>query len=134
MKSLFLPLALMAATPAFADDQIWFHSPSNNIHCLIDAGAGEVRCDMVTVTNQSFGRKPADCQGDWGHSFSVGKAGKGYPGCVSDTVVNPGSFTLDYGKAVTLAGITCSSEKTGVTCRNGAGHGFSLAKAGQKVF
>ena len=43
-------------------------------------------------------------------------------------------LTLGYGEAVTLGAFTCRSEKTGMTCTNGLGHGFSIAKAQQRLF
>ena len=39
-----------------------------------------------------------------------------------------------YGEAVSLGGISCVSAKTGMTCTNAEGHGFSVAKAKQKLF
>ena len=41
---------------------------------------------------------------------------------------------LGYGLRATLGEITCTSEKTGMTCRNATGHGFSIAKAAQHLF
>jgi hypothetical protein len=41
---------------------------------------------------------------------------------------------LRYGEAVTLGGISCVSAKTGMTCTNAEGHGFSVAKAKQRLF
>ena len=41
---------------------------------------------------------------------------------------------LGYGQEVSLGGITCTSAKTGMTCKNEGGHGFSVARARQKLF
>ena len=49
--------------------------------------------------------------------------------CVSDTVANEDGLELDYGKTLSLGGFSCTSEKTGMTCTNPAGHGFTIAKA-----
>ena len=48
--------------------------------------------------------------------------------------MDPRNPVLDYGQAVSLGGISCVSAKTGMTCTNAAGHGFSVAKARQKLF
>lgn len=136
MRILFAALGLACATPALADDLIFFRSPSDNIHCLIASGDWAVaRCDIIQVTKQSFRTPPADCDLDWGHAFEITPTGRrGAPACVGDTVVNPDAMVLNYGQEVTLGSLTCRSEKTGMTCLNPAGHGFTIAKGGQKVF
>ncbi len=127
-------LFCLFASPALADDFISFHSPSGNIQCAMFTGdyAG-VRCDMSELT-QSYAKPPADCEFDWGSSFAVDTTGKGYLACVSDAVANDDGMELGYGRSVTLGDFTCTSEKSGMTCRNAEGHGFSLSKAKQKVF
>ena len=128
-------LALMfLASPAFAGDYVNFHSPSGNIQCAISTGdyAG-VRCDMSELT-PSFTKAPPDCEFDWGSSFAVDAKGKGYLACVSDAVANDEGLELGYGKSISLDGFTCKSEKSGLTCTNKSGHGFSISKAKQRLF
>lgn len=138
MKRSALGLALvggLCAGPALAQDMIWFQSPTQNIQCLLETGefAG-VRCDLGALI-PSYTQVPADCPFDYGSSFSVGPQDRrGVVNCISDTVANPEGLVLGYGKSVTLGGITCRSEKTGMTCTNPAGHGFTIAKAKQRVF
>ncbi len=123
------------ALPALADDFIYFHTPSDNIHCVLMSGnfAG-VRCDMIALT-QSFPKRPADCELDWGDAFGIGPTDrKGYVVCHGDTVISPDSMELGYGASATLGGFTCTSEKTGMTCTNARGHGFAISKASQKFF
>jgi hypothetical protein len=127
--------ALVVGGPALADDYIGFRSPTGNIHCAIytlDVGA-EARCDLAELT-QSYRKRPASCDLDWGSAFYVDSAGKGAVGCVGDTVRDPGNLVLPYGEAVSLGGISCVSAKTGITCTNAAGHGFSVSKAKQRVY
>ena len=128
-------LLTLLATPAAADDLLFFHSPSRNIHCLIANGEyAEARCDMRALT-PSHTTAPPDCELDWGASFAVApESRKGYLACVGDTVEVPESVELGYGQSLSLGGLTCTSEKTGVSCTNPAGHGFALAKAKQKLF
>ena len=37
-------------------------------------------------------------------------------------------------ETITLGSFSCTSEKTGMTCTNPAGHGFTIAKAKQRLF
>ncbi len=116
-------------------DIIEFRSPTGNINCMMysDPSGATARCDL-TELNQSYSKRPAGCDYDWGHSFAVETTGKGYLACVSDAVGGPGVAVLRYGQAVSLGGISCVSAETGMTCTNGKGHGFSVAKAKQKLF
>ncbi len=123
------------ASPALADDFIYFHTPSDNIHCVLMTGefAG-VRCDMLALT-QSFPKRPVDCDLDWGDAFEVGPGDRqGHVVCHGDTVINPDSMELGYGASATLGDFTCLSEKSGMTCTNADGHGFSISKARQNLF
>lgn len=127
-------LSLGLAAPALADDYITFRAPSGNITCGIWTGewAG-ARCDMSALT-PSFRNRPADCDLEWGSSFAVDAQGQGYVACVGDAVAGPDAPVLPYGRQVRLGAFTCASEKTGMTCTNGQGHGFQIAKARQKLF
>lgn len=125
----------LAAAPAVAD-VLGFVTPSKNILCGIasyDDGTW-VRCDMSELT-PSFTKQPADCEFDWGSSFAVGVGEpKGVVACVSDVAASGDLMTLQYGKSVSFDGITCVSEKSGVTCTNPKGHGFKISKAKQTLF
>jgi len=121
--------AFCIASPALAEEYIGFRSPTGNIHCAMYSwnGGAEARCDILELT-PSFTKPPADCELDWGRSFAVGESGKGVLFCVGDSVISPDNPVLSLG------GISCVSAKTGMTCTNGDGHGFSVAKARQKLF
>jgi hypothetical protein len=127
--------AMILAGPAFSDDYFGFQSPTGNIHCAMYRfnGTAEARCDLREYT-PSYTRRPPGCDLDWGMAFAVGATGKGVLACVGDTVQDPGNPVLPYGEAVSLGGISCVSAKTGMTCTNAEGHGFSVAKAKQKLF
>ena len=122
------------AAPALADYVSW-QSPTGNIHCAIFADGGGVfaRCDLLELT-PSYTRAPAGCDLDWGFSFAVEGRGAGYLACVGDTVVDRYNEVLPYGQAVSLGGISCVSAKTGMTCTNAEGHGFSVARARQRLY
>ena len=135
LKPVLAVLLLGLSGPALADDWIGFRSPTGNIHCaLYDfGGMAEARCDLRELT-PSYRKAPAGCDLDWGSAFAVPARGEGYLVCAGDTVMDPRNPVLDYGHAVSLGGISCVSAKTGMTCTNAAGHGFSVAKAKQKLF
>ena len=125
----------LLATPALADDLLFFHAPSKNIHCMIATGDyAEARCDIMELATK-LPKPPADCDLDYGHAFTIGlQDTRGARACVGDTVADPNAMTLTYGDHVDLGGFRCTSEKTGMTCTNPAGHGFTLAKAKQTLF
>jgi hypothetical protein len=132
----FLIALCLLCTPALADEYIAFHAPSGNIHCglYVSAESTGVRCDVYEMTARSYNQAPAGCEFDWGNSFAVDVTGKGYLACVSDAVADETGLELGYGQEVSLGGITCTSAKTGMTCKNEGGHGFSVARARQKLF
>lgn len=134
MKHLVIALTLIA-TPAVADDLLFFRSPSGNIHCLIATGDfAQARCDMIELT-PSFTTPPPDCDLDWGRAFSVGPSDRtGQLACVGDTVIDPTAIKLGYGETLSLGSLSCTSKKTGMTCTNPAGHGFTISKAKQTLF
>lgn len=133
MRTLLLTLFL-AAGPAAADDFIFFRSPTGNIACMIVSGDWNgARCDLMQLT-MSYPRRPPDCDLEWGRSFEVSATGFGTPACVGDTVADPGALVLGYGKSISLGAVTCTSEQTGMTCLNRQGHGFTVARARQRVF
>lgn len=121
--------------PISTDDLLFFRSPTGNINCLIATGDdAEARCDMQQLT-PSFTRPPPGCDLEWGSSFAIGLSDrKGQLACVGDTVIDPNAVELGYGETLSLGGITCMSEKSGLTCTNPAGHGFTIAKATQTLF
>jgi len=47
---------------------------------------------------------------------------------------SPDHPVLDYGHRVEAYGFSCVSTRGGITCTNPRGHGFSVAKATQRVF
>lgn len=111
-----------------------FATPSRNIGCIGDRT--EVRCD-IRQTSATPPPKPASCRFDWGDAFSVRPTGRGRGVCHSDTALPaPGRRIriLAYGTSITLGKITCTSRRSGLTCRNPAGHGFFLSREKIRVF
>ena len=134
LAAVYAPFIAPAAQPV-EDTNLFFQSPSGNIGCVIwTVENGTLRCDMKEL-NPSYTERPDDCPVDWGSAFEIKAAGMvGEVICHGDTVFNFEALTLDYGKTLQFGSFSCGSEKTGLTCTNANGHGFSLSKAKQKVF
>lgn len=130
-------MAALGTGPASAQGLEGFRTPSGNIHCLafgpMDGDPPGIRCDVRESTARTP-PQPADCEEDWGDSFGLSPAGRGHRLCHGDTVVNERNPVLGYGRAWSRYGITCVSRTDGLTCRNRAGHGFSISRATQTVF
>ena len=132
-----IAVGLLLGRAQAQDRPIGFLAPSRNIVCQFfnDGQANEnavLRCDiMVTDT---LPRRPSDCELDWGHAFEMSTKGAASRICAGDSVMDASLPVLAYGEVWQRAGFTCRSEQTGVTCFNAMQHGFSLARAEQKVF
>jgi hypothetical protein len=128
----------LTATESAASDYDFFQTPTGNIACMFYEYDGKhgARCDIREKT-PSYRSRP-DCgeeDGDWGMAFSIkSDDGVGTMPCYTDTVIDPSHPVLNYGKSISAHGITCTSAKTGLTCKNSRGHGFFLSRARQKLF
>ncbi|MDO4897263.1 MAG: hypothetical protein Q3971_07860 [Moraxella sp.] len=114
-----------------------FKSPTGNIVCVGDTSVvGGVECHIKSVSRYTT-TKPKDCDLDWGHTFFVGRTGRSEVSCHGDVPPSldaSGHRTLAYGKTIRGNGWSCTSAKSGMTCKNQSGHGFKLSKANQRVF
>jgi len=111
-----------------------FATPSRNIGCIGDRT--EVRCD-IRQSSATPPPEPRSCRFDWGDAFSVRPAGRGRGVCHSDTALPaPGQRIriLAYGTSIALGKITCTSRRSGLTCRNPGDHGFFLSREKIRVF
>lgn len=136
MKRLVTIVILLMGWAGLAQAEIQqFQSPSGNIRCLVSVtDVAGVRCDLE-VDRQSYTDRPASCEGDWGTSFVVLRAGEGLLNCARDAIDDASaSIILPYGGSLDLGGITCLSETTGMTCTNAEGGGFSVRRAEQRIF
>jgi hypothetical protein len=69
-----------------------------------------------------------------GQSFGLDARGKGCLAGVCEAIFDRGNPVLGHGQAVSLGGISCMSAKTDSTCTNAGRHGFSVAKATQRLY
>jgi hypothetical protein len=130
-------LALVAVTAAAAVPSTAaavapssFLTPSHGIGCALQGGT--LRCDVRAPLHPRS--HPAACDLDFGDSFVLGRHGRARWLCHGDTVLDPRARVLRYGQRWRRAGRTCTSRRSGLTCRNGSGHGFRLSRQVQRRF
>jgi hypothetical protein len=118
--------------PAVRDvDEAMFRTPSKNIFCSLTASA--VRCD-IGQKKWSLPAKPADCEFDWGNGLYIDRGAAGLT-CTGDTLLNAATETLEYGTAIRSGTVLCTSESTGLTCKDEkTTRGFTMAIAGYRLF
>lgn len=105
-----------------------FQTPSGNIHCIderYEEFPRTLRCDINSGLNPEPSR---DCEFDWG-AMTLGKRRRGKPMCASDTGFNSESRVLAYGTTWKRGPFTCTSRRSGLTCRNEHDHGIFLSRS-----
>ena len=112
-----------------------FQSPSHNIGCYLSKQqGGSVRCD-IREHSWTAPPKPAYCDVDWGGGLQVGSKRRGSIVCAGDTVLDPGSRVLAYGKTSMVGPVECRSSEAGIRCSNIAtAHGFFVSRQRYGLF
>jgi len=118
-----------SATPPPVLSTRRFQTPSGNILCQ------SFRSSLLCVIHSGLAPEPSAtfCPVDWiGLFVEVGRfAG---PACSGDPGIQTGPATeVPYRSVWSRSGVTCRSEKLGLTCRDTNGNGFSLARAGWRL-
>jgi Family of unknown function (DUF6636) len=114
----FALLAPAGAQAAYRD----FKSPSGQLACAFYSDAETprfVRCEWTGVNDRAV---------------TLGETGKGKRVKVTDTVRNTRAKVLAYGKSTNFGPLRCTSRRSGMTCRNHGGHGFTISTEKQRVF
>ena len=87
---------------------------------------------FVCATDYALNPEPSSdfCPVDWIGVFIEVDRFAG-PACSGDAGISRDpATTLEYDQTWELGGVTCLAEKTGLTCRDESGNGFTLAMAG----
>jgi hypothetical protein len=130
--AMLLVAMLVPASAAVAGGLVAFRTPSGNIGCVYAAAAGgqptSLRCDIRSRLRPRPPR-PANCDLDWGDSYSMNRIGRVVLTCHGDTAILPDARVLRYGTTWRRAGFTCSSSRAGLRCVNASKHGFFLSRA-----
>jgi hypothetical protein len=119
-------IAALVMLPVLASAQEAFQLPSGNIHCM--AFEGTVRCDVLQSTYRRPPR-PRDCDLDYGDSVELGPRGPARYVCHGDTVADPSSPVLGYGRAWQGSALSCTASPSGLRCVNAEGRGFEMARS-----
>ena len=143
VAALSLAVSAVSAVSASARSTVgFFQTPSHNIVCMYLYGGspGTTGVDCGIKSGLLPPPRRIRCQaGDPTSSFvDLGATGRAVePSCAGD----PGPFVgeararvLAYGQTWRHGGLRCSSAVTGLTCRNGDGHGFFLSRAHSRRF
>ena len=131
-------IALLAAAGAVAgvppvDEVVAFHTPSGNIVC---AAGPLIRTDGSLVRGRHgllcvvFSASDSRGQKTW-YMLPSGRAGVAF---VQGNIRSEGLAFLGYGRSWARYGFRCESMRSGLTCRNPAGHGFFLSRETQRLF
>ena len=122
-------LVLAFAAPAGAV-VVKFRTPSSNVGCIFSTeatlGGGYIRCDILSGLKPTPPRRGCDLDQT---GYELGPRGRATIVCAGDTVVNTRARALRYGKKWSRGGLTCTSKRIGLRCRNRSGHGFFLSRA-----
>ena len=107
------------AVPAVAKDVV-FQTPSKKIACRIyDEGTGLViRCDLFFLNDRAV---------------RMTRHGRARLIHVTDTIGDPKAPVLHYGKTRRVGPFTCTSRRSGLSCHNRSGHGFTVSREHQSV-
>lgn len=108
-----------------------FKTPSRNIVCAY--GGGHIRCDIRSGVTP-VPKPPASCRVDYGQGVQLSRRGRASYVCAGDTVLGVNVPVLRYGLTWRRGGITCTSQSTGLTCRNASGRGFFMSRARTRLF
>jgi Family of unknown function (DUF6636) len=109
-------------------------TPTGNISCLYVPGRpATLRCDIRSSTYGTALQSRCMSQEtvDW-HGFELATT-KARVTCSGGILYRPDTQkpvyrTLPYGRTWKHGGFTCSSALTGLTCRNGKGHGLFVSR------
>ncbi len=126
---------VLPATAAAGAPLRGIRTPSGNIECLPLPGPAPVLHCTVAASSYAA-RLQSRClrvaSVDW-HGFELGRSTAARVTCSGGILHSPGTQrpvyrTLAYGATWRRGGFTCSSARTGLTCRTAAGHGLFLAR------
>ncbi|MGB7423319.1 MAG: hypothetical protein WA903_00270 [Ornithinimicrobium sp.] len=147
-------------TVLIGGDQASFVMPSGNIQCVLRNGSAVCQIaskDFDPTTDDMSDQVLGDCAADTADAITVLEGEAAAWTCTSETIrgqadLNLGGWwaaddvgttesvdgtdlaVLDYGQKMQLGALLCSSESTGISCRDTGGTaGFTLARESYRV-
>jgi hypothetical protein len=130
-------VTLVLAGSAAAANLPALRSPSGNIRCVYAAktdprNQGGLFCTIgrAAYTTSLQHRCTVNDGLDW-HGFLLSTRGRGEVVCTGGALWfgTPRAVTVAYGRVWHAGPYACTSRLTGVTCRNGGGHGLFVSRA-----
>jgi hypothetical protein len=110
---------------------VTFHSPSDNIGCVLTARG--VRCD-IAEHRWTPPPEPKSCDLDWGGGVALDSKGRADWVCAGDTTLHQGN-ALAYGETVKRGRFKCKSKESGMRCVDTDDkHGFFLSRDTVRLF
>ena len=112
-----------------------FRSPTGNIYCEYIGGPDAID-EVGCVIRSGLVPSPGDlCRDSDSNVVALwlGSTGSAVADCDEHGWIYHDNPVLDYGATWSRSGITCTSQETGVTCRNEAGGELKLARASWHV-
>ncbi|MEO4043609.1 DUF6636 domain-containing protein [Hoeflea sp. CAU 1731] len=135
VRGFLVVLTLSLTTGSAFADGFGFMTPSGNIYCNgFVSGGGAIDCTIVSRSGEFALPKPASCVGLWGHEFMLEGSGPASMACGGAPESVDYSDIAGYGASADFGDISCTSERTGLTCRNTSGHGFFLSRRKQEIW
>ncbi|MEM7325528.1 MAG: DUF6636 domain-containing protein [Actinomycetota bacterium] len=110
-----------------------FTSPSGNIACNISSSGASCWIGEKTWQIEQPTHDPFCAESDWGNAIDVSADGILWP-CYTDFGWPIDAEPLAYGDTMQAGEFSCTSAEDGVTCTNGVGQGFRLARSTFAIF
>lgn len=129
-------LAVLAPA-AHAQDSgfVSFHTPGEAVLCALSwqGSDGWLRCDVYSAKVDPA-QHPADCDGDWGHFFTLHAIGPAFRSCEGDMAwEQSASAELLPGQKIAYGPFTCRNDAGRVICTSPDNHGFTLSADQQSL-
>ncbi len=121
LSLLGLVLVALVAAPAASAKSRTFQTPSKKIACRYDSTpTPRLRCDVLWLNDVGY---------------FLQRKGKARRRKITDTVANPRARVLRYGRKLELGPFTCTSRRSGLTCRSETSRrGFTVSRERQRTF
>jgi uncharacterized protein DUF6636 len=120
-----------------------FKTPSKNVVCgysIAPSGEASLECGIKSGLKPPPKRVECDAGDPSDKRVSLRDTGRAVPVlCAGDPgpllpQIEARARVLAYGSSTRIGGIGCTSEMTGLTCRNRSGHGFFLSRERWRTF
>lgn len=133
MRITFTLVFLLLST--IQGNALQFETPSKNIQCLINKinSGSEIICVIRKRSGNITTSRPSNCSGVWGHTFYMRNRGSAQLICDNAYTSEFNWQKLGYNSTAQYSGISCTSTKKFLKCKNQDGNGFVLSRKNQTL-